>query len=72
MAALAKASARTDQRPQYCATQYSTDRDWVRSTTIRRPDPQLPFDDEGDTLYAAWQEAVKRTVDHIFEQQGVE
>ena len=32
-----------------------------RVTYIDRPNPQLPFEDEGDTLYAAWQEAVKRT-----------
>ena len=42
-----------------------------RVTYIDRGDPTLPFEDEGDTLYAAWQEAVKRTVDSIFEQQGV-
>ena len=41
-----------------------------RVTHIDRPDPQLPFGDEGDTLYAAWQEAVKRTVDAIFEQEA--
>ena len=43
-----------------------------RVTYIDRPNPTLPFEDEGDTLYAAWQEAVKRTVDAIFESHDSE
>ena len=72
-AALARASARTPDRRYVRGNLNDGDvTQGHRRTYIDRPDPTLPFEDEGDTLYAAWQEAVKRAVDTIFENQEVQ